>query len=137
MNVGARRYAVLEAPSILGLRSTGVDRLPTVLLNHGLAERVGARRAGRVDPDPRRPERDPETMTLNARAIARYTRDLAAAIGRILDAAEFPVVLGGDCSVVLGSALAMRRRGRHGLLFIDGQADFFQPEADPYGEAAS
>jgi hypothetical protein len=23
------------------------------------------------------------------------------------------------------------------LLFIDGQADFFQPEAEPYGEAAS
>jgi arginase len=38
---------------------------------------------------------------------------------------------------VLAAALALRRRGRYGLLFIDGQADFFQPEADPYGEAAS
>jgi arginase len=47
------------------------------------------------------------------------------------------VVLGGDCSIMLGSALALRRRGRYGLLFIDGQADFFQPEAEPNGEAAS
>jgi arginase len=33
--------------------------------------------------------------------------------------------------------LALRRRGRYGLLFIDGNADFFQPEAEPNGEGAS
>jgi arginase len=55
----------------------------------------------------------------------------------VLDGGEFPVVLGGDCSIVSGPALALRRRGRYGLLFIDGHADFFQPEAEPYGEAAS
>ena len=58
-------------------------------------------------------------------------------MGPLLDAGRFPVVLGGDCSIVLGSALALKRRGRYGLLFIDGQADFFQPEAEPNGEAAS
>jgi arginase len=133
-----RHYVLLEAPSILGLRSTGVDQLPAALLKHGLAERLHGRRAGRVEPDAQRSsERDPETKTLNARAIASYTRKLADAVGPLLDAGEFPVVLGGDCSIVLGPALALRRRGRYGLLFIDGQADFFQPEADPYGEAAS
>jgi len=33
--------------------------------------------------------------------------------------------------------LAIRRRGRHGLLFLDGHADFYQPEAEPNGEVAS
>src|SRR5262245_18287497 len=33
--------------------------------------------------------------------------------------------------------LALRRRGRYGLFFIDGNADFFQPEAEPNGEGAS
>ena len=41
------------------------------------------------------------------------------------------------CSILLGSTLALRRRGRYGLLFIDGHADFYQPEANPNGEAAS
>jgi arginase len=127
-----RRYALLEAPSTLGLRSTGVEQLPAVLLQHGLAERLHARRAGRVAPGvPRSPDRDLQTKTLNAGAIASYTHDLADAVGPLLDGGEFPVVLGGDCSIVLGPALALRRRGRYGLLFIDGQADFFQPEADP------
>jgi arginase len=33
--------------------------------------------------------------------------------------------------------LAMRRDRRAGLLFLDGHADFYQPEAEPNGEAAS
>jgi arginase len=133
-----RQYALFEAPSTLGLRSSGVERLPSVLLKHGLAERVRGRHAGRLEPNAaRNSERDPETQTMNAPAIASYTLELADAVGPLLDAGQFPVVLGGDCSIVLGPALALRRRGRYGLLFIDGQADFFQPEADPYGEAAS
>ncbi len=133
-----RRYALLEAPSTLGLRSTGVEQLPAVLLQHWLAESLSARRAGRVEPDsPRTSYRDPQTNVLNADAIARYAHKLSDAVGLLLEAGEFPLVLGGDCSIVLGPALALRRRGRYGLLFIDGQADFFQPEADPYGEAAS
>jgi arginase len=46
-------------------------------------------------------------------------------------------VLGGDCTILLGITLALRRRGRSGLLFLDGHADFYQPEAEPTGEAAS
>jgi arginase len=133
----ARRYAVLEAPSTLGLRSEGVERLPDALLGHGLLQRLGARDAGRIAPDTRSGTRDPATNTLNGPEIARYTRSLADGIASLIDGGEFPVVLGGDCTIVLGSALALRRRGRYGLLFIDGQADFFQPEAEPYGEAAS
>jgi arginase len=132
-----RPYAILEAPSVLGLRPSGVERLPDSLLRHGLAERLEARRAGRVEPPPYSADRDPVTKTLNAQAIAGWTPVLADAMERVLDAGEFPVVLGGDCSILLGPALALRRRGRFGLLFIDGHADFYQPEVNPNGEAAS
>lgn len=136
--ITARRTAILEAPSILGLRPTGVERLPEALLAKGLATRTHSRHAGRIVPDaPYSSWRDPQTLTLNARAIANYSLKLADAVGELLDSKEFPIVLGGDCSIVLGPALAMRRRGRYGLLFIDGHADFYQPEANPNGEAAS
>ena len=132
-----RRYAIIEAPSILGLKPTGVDCLPQALLDNGLAERVGARHAGRVAPLPYRDERDAATGTLNARAIADWSPRLADAIGRVLDAGECPLVLGGDCSILLDAMLALKRRGRFGLLFIDGHADFYQPAANPNGGAAS
>jgi arginase len=132
-----RRYAIIEAPSTLGLTSTGVERLAGALLGHGLAERLGARHAGCVEPAPRTGERDAETRTLNAHAIAGWSPRLADAVEHVLARGEFPIVLGGDCSILLGSALALRRRGRFGLLFVDGHADYYQPDAEPTGEAAS
>ena len=132
------RYAIIEAPSILGLKPTGVDRLPTVVLQHGLADELHARRAGRVVPTAAYDtERDPESLTLNARGIAEYSVRLADTVAEVVGRGEFPILLGGDCSILLGSSLALRRRGRYGLLFIDGHADFYQPEANPNGEAAS
>jgi len=132
-----RPYAILEAPSTLGLATDGVEGLPGRLLELGLAERIGARRAGRLSVPPKNPKPDPATLTLNAGAIAAWSPKLADAVEKLLDAGEFPVVLGGDCTIVLGSMLALRRRGRYGLFFIDGNADFFQPEAEPNGEGAS
>lgn len=132
-----RSYAVIEAPSTLGLSTEGVEQLPDRLLALGFADRIGARRAGRLAVPPKDPTPDRETLTLNAPALAAWSPRLADAVEAVLDAGEFPVVLGGDCTILLGSMLALRRRGRFGLLFIDGNADFFQPEAEPKGEGAS
>lgn len=119
-HVGERRYAIVEAPSVLDLKPTGVDRLARTLLETGLAERLNGRYTGRVEPVPYSPNRDAETGTLNARAIAQWSPRLADAIGQVLDTGELPLVLGGDCSILLGAMLALKRRGRYGLLFIDG-----------------
>ena len=48
-------------------------------------------------------------------------------IGALLDAGERPLVLGGDCSILLGAMLALRRRGHYGLLHVDGHLDFRHP----------
>jgi arginase len=131
------RYAIVEAPSILGLKPTGVDRLPEELLRHGLADELHARRAGRVAPAVAYSDERDATLTLNARGIAEYSVRLADTVADVVARGEFPILLGGDCSILLGSSLALRRRGRYGLLFLDGHADFYQPEANPNGEAAS
>lgn len=130
-------YAVVEAPSVLGLFPRGVEQLPRALLDAGLADAVEARHAGTVTPPSYDSRRDPATSMLNPVALRDYARELADATGVVLDAGDIPLVLGGDCSILLGTLLALRRRARFGLLFIDGHADFYQPEAEPNGEAAS
>jgi arginase len=134
---GMPTYAIVEAPSHLGLRAAGVEALPDALLAAGLSERIGARRAARLPTPPFDPRIDPETGMLNPGGLRDYAPRLADAVEAVLDRGDFPVVLGGDCSILLGNMLALRRRGRHGLLFLDGHADFYQPEAEPTGEAAS
>jgi arginase len=129
--------AVIDAPSILGLRPTGVERLPEALKAAGLLTELDAEYAGRVEPPPYDSRRDPETLVLNPVGLREYSLALATSVATVLHQKRFPVVLGGDCSNIIGVMLALRRAGRYGLVFIDGHADFYQPEAEPSGEVAS
>ena len=130
-------FSIIEAPSVLGLFPKGVETLPQALLHAGLAEGLGARHAGRVEPPPYEHKRDPDTGILNPRGIAAYSVALAGGVSGVLDQGRFPVVLGGDCSILLGCLLGLKRRRPPGLLFLDGHADFYQPEKEPNGEVAS
>ncbi|WP_347404814.1 arginase family protein [Micromonospora sp. WMMD1102] len=144
-----RRIAVLDAPSNLGLRPPtptsvpGCAKAPGALRDHDLVDRLAARDAGCLTP-PRYDPGDwrPGDGVCHAGSIARYSMELADRIGGIIDQGEFPLVLGGDCSVLLGSALAMHRLGeavggRIGLVFVDGHSDFRHPGNASYVGAAA
>lgn len=125
-----KSYAVIEAPSMLGTSPQfgGVRHAPEALLNAGLADAIGARRAGRVEPPPYVEGRDPVTQVTNAHGLREYAFRLADAVGDVLARGEFPLILGGDCSILLGTLLGAARRGRTGLAFVDGHIDFYPPE---------
>lgn len=129
-------FTIIEAPSCLGLKP-GVERLPDALLQAGLARRLDATRHARLAVPPYDGRRDPATGLLNPTRIRDFAVMLADLVGPVVARGGFPVVLGGDCSILLGPMLALRRTGKwHGLLFLDGHADFYLPETSPTGEAA-
>jgi arginase len=128
---------IVDAPSVLGLRPNGVEDLPEALQAAGLQAGLNAEYAGRVEPPPYDAERDPETLVLNPKGLRDYARQLAEKVTEVLRQDNFPIVLSGDCSNVIGCMLALRRLGRYGLFFIDGHSDFYQAEAEPKGEVAS
>ncbi|MGI0019234.1 MAG: arginase family protein [Nitrososphaera sp.] len=114
-----------------------MENLPQALRACGLLQALAAADAGKVVPPPYSHERDADTNILNPLGIRSYSLSLAEKVTSILKDNQFPLVLGGDCSILIGNALALRRTGnRHGLFFIDGHADFYQPEASPTGEVA-
>ncbi|CAM3436747.1 arginase family protein [Occultella aeris] len=129
-------FAVISAPSSLGLSTDGVAQLPQALLDAGLGEQIDAGVVGEVAVPPRF-GLDAVIGLLNPDGVREFALRLAATTAEVLDSGRVPVILGGDCSIVLGPLLALRRRGRYGLLFIDGHADFYQPAAEPLGEVAS
>jgi arginase len=128
---------IIPAPSRLGLHAAGVEELPNALLDAGLATALDAPVTEPVAPPAWSPDIDPGHGVMNGESIAAYSVALAGVVADVLDRDRFPVVLGGDCSILLGCLAGARRRGRVGLLFLDGHADFYQPEAEPTGEAAS
>lgn len=137
-----RRIALIAAPSNLGLmpqpreREPGARKAPDELQSLGISERLQAESSRTVPAPPYSPEVDAATGVRNAPALRRYSETLADAVGEELIAGRFPLVIGGDCSVLLGSALALRRRGRYGLIFFDGHTDFKLPATSPSKGAA-
>lgn len=131
---------IIEAPSILGLRSTGVDLLPGALKNAGLLKGIYDRPEKVVEVptlnDIRTHDRDPETQVMNGPAIAAFSQQLAGILRKVRDQRLFPVVLGGDCSILIGTMLSLKEQGDYGLVFIDAHADYYQPPASTAGEVA-
>lgn len=137
----SKPVVILDSPSNLGLkqlrdREPGVWQMPQALRKAGLVEGLGATDGGVVPRLPYSGEIDPESGVRNADALREYSFTLAVAVGKILDGGQFPLVLGGDCSILIGNMLALRRRGRYGLVFIDGHTDFLNATTS-YTKAAA
>ena len=128
--------AIVDAPTDLGLVPSGVVGLGAALQAAGLRRRLHAAYAGVVEPLPYDGRRDADTHLLNPYGLRAFALRQAEALGPILDRGGFPLVLGGDDSVLLGSLLALRRRGRYGLVFLDAHTDFYLSEQSPTGQAS-
>ena len=140
-----RPVAVLGAPSSIGLRpddETGepqtVSHAPGVLRELGLVEQLNAIDLGDLLPPPYQDFTRPSGGARNEGGVAAYSLWLADRIAAGLLDERFVLVLGGDCSIVLGCLLGARRQaGRVGLAYVDAHADFATPEQSQTGSVAS
>ncbi len=137
---------VLGAPSAIGIRPYDdgrprrLDRAPATLRSRRLTARLGARFIGDIAPPPYRDVTRPAHGVRNEHELEVYSHRLGARIGDTLAARPRPFVLllGGDCSIVLGALLgASRVAGRIGLAYVDAHADFATPQESRTGSAAS
>ncbi|MCI4364350.1 MAG: arginase family protein [Thermoplasmata archaeon] len=114
----------------------GAYKLGWALREQRIVARLWARDDGVVIPPRYRAEWDGHTLR-NRQEIVGYTRRLAERVGSSLESESFLLLLGGDCSILLGPALALRRKGRYGLLFLDAHSDFRHPGNAPSVGAAA
>ncbi len=128
-----RRIGIIHASTNLGLHPGGVEDLGRALLEERLGERLGCPELATLTAGPYNPVRDTMTHIYNGPAIAAYSYRLAAIVREAIENRVFPLVLGGDCSILLGNLLALENRC--GLLFIDGHTDCYEPAAST-GEVA-
>lgn len=134
---------LLDAPTNLGLKPPapgavpGCYKMPWALRNAGLLEAVNAKDAGCVVPPRYESDWKPGLTTRNSQAIAEYSILLASRLSAIFESDCLPIVVGGDCSVLIATGLSLRQRGRYGLVFLDAHSDFRHLENSGKVEAAA
>jgi arginase len=69
----------------------------------------------------------PPGRVRNQDAVIDHALRLSHRLAEVHRAGRAPLVLGGDCSLVLGAGLASRARGGGGLVHVDGHTDFRHP----------
>jgi arginase len=143
MDEQGRRIVVVDAPSNLGLApprpgaEPGCRGLASPLTDQGIVGRIGAKDGGGVTPPPYSPDVDPATGVRSGEALRTFSMELARTVEAFVREGSFPLVLGGDCGILVGNMLALRRIGRFGLAFLDGHLDFRHPgNAELVGAAA-
>ena len=132
-------FELVGVPYTSMARPGGIATAIDVLRSAGLAERLaerGVQDAGDLTLEAPSGERGPSGL-LNEQALSRLvvtTRDMVRAVQA---RARVPLLVGGDCPVLLG-ALAAIAGGEHanGLIMIDGHEDAWPPALSETGEAS-
>jgi arginase len=130
---------IVGAPEDLGQNKRGVDMGPSAIRVAGVAERLRALGHHVVDSgdivcsDMASGEPgDPRLRWIDE--VVRDTEALADEVERAMRAGHFPLVLGGDNSVSIGTMAGVARvEPRQGLIWVDAHADFNTPETSPSG----
>ena len=131
---------LLGVPTNSWGRLDGVARAPAVIRDAGLiealAKNVDVLDYGDVSLAEPSQERDPITHLIDPGGLAAMITGVRDSIGRIIEEGRFPLVIGGDCPLLLGCLLAARGNESIGLLFVDGHEDAYPPDRSTTGEAA-
>ncbi|HMA51951.1 MAG TPA: arginase family protein, partial [Magnetospirillaceae bacterium] len=107
-----------------GGKEPGTWRAPAALMKAGLQQAVGARNVAELPRPAYRMAAEPGTELRNGHEIRRFSLDLAEKVRAALVIGAFPLIIGGDCSVLLGALLGARQAGARGAIHIDGHSDF-------------
>lgn len=129
-----KTLTIVGAPTSAGAYAPGQEDGPGALRNAGLLDALGARGirvtdAGDVEafrwaPDPARPR------AANLPAVAERARQVAARVAAAAERGDAVLVLGGDCTIELGTTAALCDRDeRLGLVYFDLHPDLNVPSS--------
>ena len=129
----ARSFAWIGVPTAAGAYSPGVEKAPAALRRAGLLDRLAARAPVSdlgdlaVVPfvvDRAHPRRQ------NADTVARVARAVAQRTGAALNDGALPLVVGGECTILLGVLAGFLEAGSDvGLVYLDAHPDLNTPDS--------
>ncbi len=128
-----RPLVIIDAPSNLGLRPLrpghvpGTWRAPEALRAAGLEAALRPSRVVALAHPAYEPGPEAGTRMRNGHRIRAFNLELADRVAETIDGGGFPVVVGGDCSILVGALAGARRHSALSLVHVDGHSDFRHP----------
>lgn len=135
---------ILEMPLDFGASRHGSDMGPSAIRLAGIKERLESlghqtvRYFSPIQINPQEYEEPGNPKAKYLQPIVHANVQLASEVQRAVEDGGFPLVLGGDHSIALGSiaglAAAYQKKGlRMGVLYVDAHGDFNTAETSPSG----
>jgi arginase len=133
-----KSISIVGAPSSAGAHAAGQEKAPAALRAAGLLRKLRASGSDVIDlgdsaewrwqPDRARPRAQ------NLERVIEAAQELARRVEKIRRQSRFALVLGGDCTLELGTVLGHIGSGsRFGLVYFDMHADMNVPTSVPGG----
>ena len=130
------RLRLIGVPSSAGAHAPGVEQGPARLRAAGLVGALAAAGVAAVDagdlPVSRFAATAAPSGARNLSAVLGVARQVAGAVAAARADGDVAVLLGGDCTLVLGAVAGLRRQeqasGEVGVFYVDGDADLDTPQ---------
>lgn len=132
---------IIGAPMDLGASRRGTDMGPSAMRVARLGPRIerlghAVEDLGNIYSPTVETKTAKHTSLLYADEIIRVCETLARKVEKVVAAGDFPLVLGGDHSVAMGTVGGVARgnaTGRTGIIWVDAHGDFNTTDTSPSG----
>jgi len=133
------KISIVGAPMDLGQLRRGVDMGPSAIRYAGVVERLESLGyqvddLGDIEIGRDRLTTDPLTGLRNLEAVVQASTKIAEKVDRIMEEGSFPLVLGGDHSIAIGTLAGISKHFDNlGVIWFDAHGDLNTPETSPSG----
>ncbi|HXV38903.1 MAG TPA: arginase family protein [Nitrosopumilaceae archaeon] len=135
------RLSLIGVPTNSAGSKNGVARAPLVLRQAGLVDALGSHCEIHDEGDVKFLEpvlqRHDKYRIIGYDSFVSMVYSVQRSVSKVLQEDRFPLVIGGDCPILLGCLAATKDiYEKFGLFFIDGHEDAYPPQKSPTGETA-
>lgn len=135
-----KNVSIIGVPMDLGQNRRGVDMGPSAIRYAGVIERLERLKydiddLGDIEiPRPNRKEAQLEDNLRNLKEVALGNERLATAVDEVVNSGRFPLVLGGDHSIAMGTLAGVAKHYKNlGVIWYDAHGDLNTGNTSPSG----
>lgn len=139
LNENMKRLAIIGMPMDLGQLRRGVDMGPSAIRYAGIIERLEGlfdeiNDLGDIPIGRPEVKMDEKSKLRNLHLVAEKSNALSEKVDKVVQAGSFPLVLGGDHSIAIGTLAGVAKHYKNlGVIWYDAHGDLNTAETSPSG----